>query len=105
MMDQIGPAERITASIIEVLEQGTRLWVKPWDSLNGPSHHPGLPQRANGEPYKGINVVILRLRGALRSSTGQRWMTYRQADELGGQVCNGETIITVVYLGQSTSKR
>lgn len=32
-------------------------------------------------------------------------MTYRQACELGGQVRKGETAITVVYYGQTTSKR
>lgn len=66
MKDQNGPANRITASIIEQLESGVRSWVKPWDSLSGSTRNPGLPMRSNGETYKGINIVILWLRGALQ---------------------------------------
>lgn len=104
MKDQNGPADRITASIIEQLESGVRPWVKPWDSAIG-DQKPGLPTRSNGETYKGINIVILWLRGALQGYTSPCWMTYRQAEALGGQVRKGETAITVVYYGQATSKR
>lgn len=50
--------ERVTDKIIAELEKGVRPWVRPW---NG-EHAAGRitrPLRANGVPYRGINVVML----------------------------------------------
>jgi antirestriction protein ArdC len=102
MKDRKSPADRITASIIEQLEQGVRPWTKPWASKGGESV--ALPLRANGEPYQGINVVMLWLRGATEGYSGSQWMTYRQAAALGGQVRAGEKSTLVVYYGQSQAK-
>ena len=70
MKDRKSPADRITASIIEQLEQGVRPWTKPWASKGGESV--ALPLRANGEPYQGINVVMLWLRGATEGVYARR---------------------------------
>ena len=49
---------RVTNRIIADLEQGVRPWLKPWNA----EHAAGRitrPLRANGQPYKGINVLML----------------------------------------------
>lgn len=86
---------RITAQIVAQLEQGTRPWVKPWQA----EHLAGRitrPLRAGGMPYRGINVLMLWMAAVTRGYTAPLWITYRQAQELGGQVRRGEhgTIVT-----------
>ena len=49
---------RVTSKIVEELERGTRPWLKPWNA----EHAAGRitrPLRHNGQPYKGINILML----------------------------------------------
>ena len=46
----------ITAQIIEAIEAGCPPWRKPW---TGGEAGACLPLRSNGEPYRGINVLVL----------------------------------------------
>ncbi|NSZ10124.1 DUF1738 domain-containing protein [Agrobacterium tumefaciens] len=87
--------ERITASIVEKLEAGTRPWMQPW----GASGSPIRPLRHNGVAYRGINTVLLWMTAAERGYSSPYWMTYRQAQELGAQVRKGEKSTLVVYAG------
>lgn len=87
---------RITHAIIERLEQGTRPWAKPWNA----EHLAGRitrPLRANGKPYRGINVVMLWMTAEAKGYAAPIWMTYKQAQELGGQVRKGEQGTPVAY--------
>tara|TARA_B100000614_G_scaffold52546_1_gene45268 strand:+ start:19 stop:216 length:198 start_codon:yes stop_codon:yes gene_type:complete len=50
--------QRVTDRILADLEQGVRPWLKPWNA----EHAAGRitrPLRAGGEPYNGINVIML----------------------------------------------
>ncbi len=78
--------ERITNRIIEQLEQGTRPWMQPWGACGTPVR----PLRHNGVPYRGINTVLLWMEASERGYSSPFWMTYKQAQELGGQVRKGE---------------
>lgn len=87
---------RITNAIIAQLETGTRPWAKPWNA----EHLAGRitrPLRANGKPYRGINVVMLWMAAEAKGYAAPIWMTYRQAAELGGQVRKGEHGTAVAY--------
>ena len=87
---------RITETILAQLEQGPRPWAKPWNA----EHLAGRitrPLRAGGQPYRGINVVMLWLTATLKGYAAPIWMTYRQATELGGQVRKGEHGTAVAY--------
>lgn len=87
---------RITERILAQLEQGTRPWAKPWSA----EHLAGRvtrPLRANGKPYRGINVLMLWLEAVAKGYAAPIWMTYRQAQELGGQVRKGEHGSMVAY--------
>lgn len=84
--------ERVTATIIAALEQGTRPWTKPWGT--GPA---ARPLRHTGEPYAGINVLILWAEAQARGYASPTWMTFRQALEFGAHVRRGERGTTVVY--------
>lgn len=92
------PEARITDAIIEQLEKGVRPWEQPWDSSGAAV---SMPLRITGEPYRGVNVVMLWMRAAAEGWAGRHWMTYRQALALGGQVRAGEVSTLVVHYGQS----
>src|SRR3546814_17981841 len=57
------------------------------------------PLRATGQPYRGINVLLLWIEAQASGFVSPSWMTYRQAQALGAQVRKGETGTTVVYYG------
>jgi antirestriction protein ArdC len=88
--------ERITNLIVADLEKGERPWHKPW-KVRSPAGGIRRPLRANGEPYRGINVLMLWDAASRAGFHAETWMTYNQASELGGQVRKGEKASTVVY--------
>jgi antirestriction protein ArdC len=93
--------ERITNRIVESLEAGVRPWMKPWDA----EHAAGKitrPLRHNGQPYSGVNVLMLWMEAEARGYTAPIWMTFRQAKELGGHVRKGESGSLVVYANAIT---
>ncbi|MGB3624571.1 MAG: zincin-like metallopeptidase domain-containing protein [Henriciella sp.] len=86
----------VTDRIMAAIEAGTPPWRKPWTGSAGGAF---FPLRANGVPYRGINVLLLWLEAAEKGYGGAHWFTYRQATELGAQVRKGERSSTVVKYG------
>lgn len=92
---------RITDKIIAELEKGERPWLKPWNA----EHAAGKitrPLRSNGIPYSGVNVLTLWMDAVEKGYTAPIWMTFRQAQELGGHVKKGEKGSLVVYANTIT---
>jgi antirestriction protein ArdC len=78
------------------LEQGVRPWLKPWNA----EHAAGRitrPLRFNGQPYQGINVLMLWGESVAKGYAAPIWLTFRQAAELGAHVRKGEHGSLVVY--------
>lgn len=73
-----------------------RAWEKPWE----PGHAPdglALPYNATtGVEYKGSNTFVLLSQQMANGYTDPRWLTYRQAQELGGHVTKGQKGTTCV---------
>lgn len=88
--------QHFTDEIIAQIEAGTPPWRKPWI---GGADGVQMPARFNGEDYRGINVLMLWATAASKGYASERWMTYRQAQELGAQVRKGEKSATVVKFG------
>jgi len=57
----------------------------------------GRRRRRNGIPYQGANIIMLWAAAVEREFTAPIWMTYKQAQALGGQVRKGERGEAVVY--------
>ncbi|HEY4765855.1 MAG TPA: zincin-like metallopeptidase domain-containing protein [Candidatus Sulfotelmatobacter sp.] len=78
--------EIVTEFIIKQLESGVAPWRKPWGT--------GTPANlASKKEYRGINIFLLASQGY-----GSRyWVTYRQAQALGGAVRNGQHGSKVVF--------
>lgn len=93
--------ERITGTIIADLDRGVRPWTKPWSGGNADGRIT-RPLRHTGEPYTGINVLLLWSESLARGFEAPLWMTYRQASQIGAQIRKGETGTTVVYASRFT---
>lgn len=89
-------AQRVTRGIESALSRGVRPWTRPW--RDDPSFGPlGLPRRANGQFYRGMNVVALWAAAAEAGYQSPYWFTFKQALALGAQVRKGERGSFVVF--------
>ena len=87
----------VTARILTELENGAAPWVKPWSATPGRN----IPHNAaTGNAYSGCNVILLWM--AQGEFTSPRWLTFKQALDLGGHVRKGEksraTVVKVLNL-------
>lgn len=87
---------RVTDAIVADLEAGVRPWTKPW-SAGDRSGPVSRPLRVSGQPYSGVNVLLLWSEALAQGFAAPTWMTFRQAAALGSQVRRGEHGATVVY--------
>lgn len=83
--------ELVTNRIIEALQAGTAPWRKPWRSVNSR----WAENLISRKPYRGINQFLLHL----SDHATPYWLTYKQAQELGGNVRKGEKGTPVVFVG------
>lgn len=91
-MDAKKPFHEVVAEgLIEQLKQGTAPWIKPWKAGDGGGFMPFNP--TTGKRYKGINAIHLMAQGR----SDQRWLTYKQAAAVGGQVRKGEKSTPIQY--------
>jgi antirestriction protein ArdC len=92
---------RITDKILEDLTQGVRPWMQPWSAANT-NGRITRPLRHNGQPYSGMNVLLLWSEQMSRGFASSMWMTFKQALELGAAVRKGESGSTVVFASRFT---
>lgn len=86
--------QEITDQIIEAIEAGTAPWQRDWTGTGAAIHR---PRRANGERYKGINVLLLWIAAEKYGFEADQWITFKQAKQLGGNVKKGERGTGIVY--------
>jgi antirestriction protein ArdC len=92
---------RITERIVADLEKGVRPWIQPWSAANATGRIT-RPLRHTGEPYSGMNVLLLWSEAMARGFASPTWMTFKQANELGGHVRKGESGSIVIYASRFT---
>ncbi|WP_263063202.1 ArdC family protein [Dickeya dadantii] len=87
--------QTVTDSIITALEAGVKPWTCPWQRVPGMS---GLPSNfATGIAYSGMNIMLLWCSASEQGFGDPRWMTYKQAQAVGGQVRKGEHGTTAIF--------
>jgi len=88
--------DRVTQKIVADLEKGVRPWQKPW---NGDNAAPRIvrPKRHNGEPYNGVNILLLWDAAIEKGFQNPTWLTFMQAKEYGASVRKGEKSSFIVY--------
>ena len=92
---------RVTDTILAALEKGVRPWMQPWNAAHaaGPVSR---PLRHNGKPYQGINTLMLWLTAMEKGYSAPLWMTFKQAQALGGQARKCEHGALVVFANAMT---
>jgi len=86
-------AQLITDRIIAELEKGATPWVKPWKRLKGQPGQ-GMPYNpVSGTLYRGINHFWL----GMQPFAVPYYLTFKQAQQLGGSVKAGQKGTPVVY--------
>ncbi len=94
--DKLSPAQRVTRCIELALSRGVRPWTRPW--RDHATYDPlGLPRRANGQFYRGVNVIALWAAAAEAGFQSPYWFTFKQALALGAKVRKGERGSFVVF--------
>jgi antirestriction protein ArdC len=86
----------VSARIVAELEAGAAPWIKPWSATPGAN----TPCNAvTNRPYSGCNVILLWMaqRAGYRTP---RYLTFKQALELGGHVRKGERGTKVYFVKQ-----
>jgi antirestriction protein ArdC len=84
--------QSVTDRIIQSLDAGTPPWISPW------SEHAGLPSNlSTGKPYRGINILMLSIEAKMQGYGDSRWVTLKQANELGARVRKGEHGTAIVF--------
>ena len=86
--------DAVADRIIELLDQGQLPpWEKDWrDSANS------VPVNAvSMKPYRGVNRWMTLLTHMIMGYQDPRWLTYRQAEALGGHVRKGEKSTEIVF--------
>ena len=72
----------VTARIVAQLETGVRPWMCPWTTGESVA---GRPLRATGEPYRGINTLILWEASLIHGYHAPTWNIAPQAEFLEGR--------------------
>ncbi len=86
----------VSARIVAELEAGAAPWIKPWSATPGAN----TPCNAvTNRPYSGCNVVLLWMAHRVGYRT-PRYLTFKQALELGGHVRKGEHGTKVYFVKQ-----
>jgi len=88
------PYQKITEQIIATLEAcDANGWEMPWRQLGA-----GLAANAvSHKNYRGINRLILGMAAYENGYSDPRWLTYKQAKDLGGNVRKGEKSTRIIF--------
>ena len=89
----------VTNRILENLKKGIVPWQKPWQAPTYPGG--SFPRNfCTGKPYRGVNILLLWS----MPYSAPFWLTFKQAQELGGAVRKGEKGTQIVFYKQLKGK-
>ncbi len=92
--------QEVTTRILQQLELGVAPWVKPWATTPG-QNVPG--NAVTGRNYSGVNVILLWL-ARERGWPTAKFLTFKQAQEAGGNVRKGEHGTPVYFVSKFIPK-
>jgi len=96
--------QEITDYVIDALEKGVAIWRKPWTSHATPAAT--FPQNlTTGKAYKGWNHFYLDWVGMIREFKSPYYLTYKQAQALGGSIKKGSKGFPIIkWVARSQEK-
>jgi antirestriction protein ArdC len=97
--DRKGVYAIVTEQILQALDNGVVPWRRPWGGKQL------MPKSATtGKQYRGVNIWLLYASAEIHGYESPWWVTYRQAQALGGQVKKGERSTVVTFWTEWTPK-
>ena len=93
-------AEKVSEELIEQIKAGVAPWQKPWK----PGEQISPENFSTGQKYSGGNSLYLMSRGIRDGRGDNRWGTYNQIREAGGQVRKGEKGTQVLFFTDRTAR-
>jgi len=87
--------KEITDKIIAALKAGVRPWVRTW--TNDPAGFGRVKNIKSGKYYQGINPLVLEIAALEHRWNSPLWGTYKQFQDLKGQVRKGEKGTAIVF--------
>lgn len=91
--------QEVTDTILAALEKGVAPWVRPWN-VEGTNFAAAPINAATGRAYSGVNVLLLWCAADAKGYKSTEWLTYRQAQAMGGHVRKGERSTMVTFWKQ-----
>lgn len=92
-MQKINVYQEVTDTIISALESNVAPWIKPWKTTNN-----GVLRNATtNRPYRGINTLLLTVSSITSGYADPRWLTYKNAQSLGGTVSKGQKGTKIIF--------
>jgi antirestriction protein ArdC len=83
---------QVTDSIMAMMKKGTTSQLE-WAQTGH-----GIPRNhLTGADYRGVNVLLLWMEATMKGYASDRWLTYKQAAEMGGQVRKGEKAVQCIF--------
>ncbi|MFK7866398.1 MAG: zincin-like metallopeptidase domain-containing protein [Alphaproteobacteria bacterium] len=94
--------QQVADELIAALEKGTAPWQRPWNpgETKNPPYNP-----TTDKAYNGINNMVLELIATDKGYEDPRWLTYKQASEMGAQVRKGEKSTMIEYWKWSNTEK
>jgi len=90
--------QQVTDSIIQSIEDNNTLpWLKPWKDSKGAVMLSMPHNLSSSTNYNGINILLLWLAQETGGYSANSWLTYKQAQAMGGNVCKGEKGTRIVF--------
>ena len=93
-------AKKVSDEIIDQIKRGVAPWQKPWK----PGEQISAENFSTGQKYNGGNSLYLMSRAIREGRGDNRWGTYNQIREAGGQVRKGEKGTQVLFFTDRTAK-
>jgi antirestriction protein ArdC len=91
--------QEVTDAVIEQMEKGKLVWRCGWSRA-------GLPNNVTtGVNYRGWNVFWLNFHTMINSYPTPRYLTFKQALDLGGNIRKGEKGVKIIYWATIELKR
>jgi len=85
--------ETVTEKIIDSLQTGVVPWARPWEANQYGIHRNAVTDR----PYRGLNILLLNMVAMIKGFVDPRWLTFRNAEKLGGHVKKGEKGVGIIF--------
>ena len=92
-------AKKVSDELIDQIKRGVAPWQKPWKA----GEQISAENFSTGKRYTGGNSLYLMSRGIREGRGDNRWGTYNQIREAGGQVRKGEKGTQVLFFTDRTA--